>query len=125
MVGRGNGVYRCVKAFAVDLSQRCMQLVHVRHQYTAQDVLLVHGFVGYLNALNGSQPGADHFLQLLSHFRISVIAQLCCKANHCGLADADSLPELAGGHKRRFVIVFYYIIRNSSLPLGEPDGFIR
>ena len=111
-------VHDGLKSGAVHLLNGQPDLVHIRLQDRGHHIG-AEELIRRLDALDGGQLGAHDLLQGLLHGRIPLIAQYSGKPDHCGLADPHQLPQLAGGHKRRLVIVRQDVARDLLLSLGE------
>ena len=58
-------------------------------------------------------------LQCLLHGGITAVPQLGGKAYHRGFTDLRRLPQLAGGHERRLIVVFGYVVGYPLMSLGH------
>ena len=112
-------VHHRLKGGAVDPLDGLADGVHVPVEDGGHHVGAEQGVIGRLNPLDGGELAADDLLEGPLHGGVTVIAQLRGKAHHGGLADSHQLPQLAGGHKGRLVVVGQDIGGNPLLPLGQ------
>ena len=113
--GHGGGF----KAFPGGFLQGVLDLIHVEAQDFVQNVVAADPVLGYLDALDGGELGADDLLKRPGKLRVALKAQFVGEAHHGGFADANGGAQFGGSHEGGFIRMDKNVIGNAPLALGK------
>ena len=112
-------VHSAVKVLVRGFLDGASDLFNILHQHAVQHVAVADTSRRHFYTLHRGQLAANHLLHGLLQFRVTVVAQLCGKANHRALGHTDCFTQLGSCHKCRFIIMLLDVKRDALLSLRK------